>query len=448
MTNGGVPGEREALLLQALIRNECVNYGYDNPESGREIRNATVLADFLSGTPHFTSRLVETVPGRTNVIGRWEGDGDGPTLALLAHTDVVPADPAGWDVHPFAGEIRDGVVYGRGAVDMLNLAASMAVSVRTLAMSGFRPRGTVLYLAVADEEAGGRYGTGYLTSELADEVRADYVLTEWGGVRYRASAAPQFAMITAEKGVAWIKARIIGRSAHGSRPYGADNPIIGLARIVNHLAGSSASVTVTPVWRRLVARLDVDEATREALLDPSQVDEILPELDSPFDAFAHALTRMTFSPTMTDAGIKVNVIPDGAELQLDVRTLPGQTTDQVLAMLRETAAQLNVNATFEAFNESVANSSSIETPLWTAMEKAVAKLVPGGTCVPSVTTGGNDARFYRAMDAVAYGGGLLSGRFTFDTFISAFHGANERIDLESLALSTEFFSSIITDLLA
>jgi acetylornithine deacetylase/succinyl-diaminopimelate desuccinylase-like protein len=360
---------------------------------------------------------------------------------------VVPADPAGWDVHPFAGEIHDGMVYGRGAVDMLNLAATMAMSVKLLATSGFRPKGTVLYLAVADEEAGGRYGTGYLTSELADEVRADFVLTEWGGVRFRAVASPQFAMITAEKGVAWIRVRIAGRSAHGSRPYGADNPVVGLARIVNHLAGSGANVTITPVWRRLVTRLDVDQRTKEALLDPGRVDEVLPELDSPFDAFAHALTRMTFSPTVANAGIKINVIPDRAELQLDVRTLPGQTNTEVLALLRETAAQLGVNADFEVFNESVANSSSIETPLWASMERAVAKLVPGGTCVPAVTTGGNDARFYRALDAIAYGGGLLSERFTFDTFISAFHGANERIDLESLALSTQFFSEIITDLL-
>lgn len=447
MPLAGVRGEQEAALLQALIRNECVNHGYDNPESGGEIRNATVLGDFLSGTPHFTSRFVEAAPGRTNLVGRWQGDGDGPTLALLAHTDVVPADPSGWDVHPFAGEIRDGVVHGRGAVDMLNLAVTMAMSVRTLATSGFRPRGTVLYLAVADEEAGGRYGAGFLTKELADEVRADYVLTEWGGVRYRASANPQFAMITGEKGVAWIRARIAGRSAHGSRPYGADNPIIGLARIVNQLAESGASVAITPEWRRLVTRLDVDDSTRAALLDPDKVDQILPELDPPFDAFAHACTRMTFSPTVVDSGIKINVIPDQAELQLDVRTLPGQTTEQVLGMLRETAASLGVNATFEVFNESVANSSSIETPLWSAMEKAVAKLAPGGTCVPAVTTGGNDARFYRAMNAVAYGGGLLSERFAFDSFVSAFHGANERIDLESLALSTEFFSTVIGDLL-
>ncbi len=446
MAGNIIRGKGEGELLQTLIRNKCVNYGYDNPDSGGEIRNATVLGDFLSGTPNFTSKLVEPAPGRANLVGRWEGDAQGPTLALLAHTDVVPADPSSWDVDPFAGEIRDGVVHGRGAVDMLNLAATMATSVKTLAESGFRPKGTVLYLAVADEESGGRYGTGYLTSELLDEVRADYVLTEWGGVRFSAGN-PRFGMITGEKGVAWVRCLIEGASAHGSRPYGADNPIVGLARIVTYLTEQASSVTITPVWERLVNALDLEPRLRTSLLRPDQVDQVLAELDSPFDAFAHALTRMTFSATVVESGIKINVIPDMAELQIDVRTLPGQTNDTVLAMLHEAAAALRVNATFEIFNESVANSSPIDTPLWTSMEKAVAKLVPGGTIVPSLTTGGNDARFYRALGATAYGGGLLSDQFALDTFIGAFHGVNERIDLESLALSTEFFSAVITDLL-
>jgi acetylornithine deacetylase/succinyl-diaminopimelate desuccinylase-like protein len=445
MTSVATRGWQEAELLRTLIRNACVNDG--TPESGQEIRNATVLRDFMAGTPGFHSTFIEPAPGRTNLVGRWEGDGDGPTLALLAHTDVVPADPNGWDADPFAGVLRDGVVFGRGAVDMLNLAVTMATAIKTLAADGFRPKGTVLFLAVADEEGGGRFGTGYLTTERIDEVRADYVLTEWGGVRHSRVGPPQFAMITGEKGVAWIRARVAGKQAHGSRPYRADNPIVSAGRLIEHLTSSGRTVTVTPEWRRLVTRLDMDDATRTALLTPDLVDSALPGLDPPFDAFAHALTRMTFSPTVINAGIKVNVIPDSVDLQLDVRTLPGQTTEEVLELLQEAATTLGISVTFELFNESVANSSSIETPLWEAMEKAVAKLVPGGTCLPSVTTGGNDARFYRALGAVAYGGGLLSERFALDTFIGAFHGPNERIDLESLALSTEFFRAVIVDLL-
>jgi acetylornithine deacetylase/succinyl-diaminopimelate desuccinylase-like protein len=436
----------EAELLRTLIRNACVNDG--SSESGQEIRNATVLRDYLDGTADFGSRIVESAPGRANLIGRWGDGGDGATLALLAHTDVVPADPAGWEVDPFAGEQRGEFIYGRGAVDMLNLAASMATAIKTLAASGFRPRGTVLFLAVADEEAGGRHGTGFLTRKAAEEVRADYVLTEWGGVRYSASPAPQFAMITAEKGVAWVRAHVAGRSAHGSRPYGADNPVVAVARLVDHIASSSAAVSITPEWRRLVSRLDLDEETRTALLTPDLVDTALTRLDAPFDAFAHACTRMTFSPTVLRAGHKTNVIPDTALVEFDVRTLPGQTTEDVLAALRHAAAAAEINADFDVFNESVANSSPIDTPLWAAAERAVAKLVPGGTCVPAVTTGGNDARFYRAMGAVAYGGGLLSDRFPLRDFISAFHGPNERIDLKSLALSTEFFMSVISDLLS
>ncbi len=445
MPSDDVRGGVEAALLSKLIKNACVNTG--RPESAQEIRNAEAIQEFLADVPGLTSRIVEAEPGRANLIERWTGSEPGPTLALLAHTDVVPADPAGWQIDPFSGEIRDGVVHGRGAVDMLNLAVCMAAAMKNLAGQGFRPKGTVLLLAVADEEAGGRYGTGYLTKELADEVRADYVLTEWGGVRYHTGAAPQFAMITAEKGVVWVRARVTGRSAHGSRPYGADNPVVAAARLVDRLANAGALATITPEWQRLVTRLDLTDDVRAALLDPGRVDSVLDRLDPPFDAFAHACTRMTCSPTVIAAGTKTNVIPATLTLELDVRTLPGQTTTEVLKLLDEAAADLGITAEFEAFNESQANSSPIDTPLWQSMEKAVAELVPGGTCVPAVTTGGNDARFYRAMGAVAYGGGLLSEQFPFDTFIGAFHGPNERIDLESLALSTDFFTKVLIDLL-
>ena len=245
-----------------------------------------------------------------------------------------------------------------------------------------------------------------------------------------------------------MRARISGRSAHGSRPYGADNPILGAGRLIAELTGGGAAVSITPEWRRLISRLRVDEQVRAALLNPALVDMTIPDLAPPFDAFAHACTRMTFSPTVIRSGTKTNVIPDKAELEFDVRTLPGQTTDEVLKILSAASGAAQVQAEFEVFNESAANSSSIETPLWAAMEQAVSALVPGGTCVPAVTTGGNDARFYRAMGAVAYGGGLLSERFAFKDFIASFHGPNERIDLDSLALSTEFFTHVTRQILS
>ena len=175
----GDRGGEVAELLQVMIRNACVNDG--SPESGHEQRNAEVLRDVLEG-PGLDLALYEPLPGRTSLVARVEGrDRAAPALALLGHTDVVPANADDWRHDPFGGEIIDGEVWGRGAVDMLNLTSSMAVSVRHLADEGFRPEGDLLFIGVADEEALGVHGAQWLTEHLADEVRCDYLITEAGG---------------------------------------------------------------------------------------------------------------------------------------------------------------------------------------------------------------------------------------------------------------------------
>ncbi|MBJ7593257.1 MAG: M20/M25/M40 family metallo-hydrolase, partial [Candidatus Dormibacteraeota bacterium] len=167
-------------LLQRLIRNGCINDG--TPDSGQEIRSTELLADHLHGCG-VEMTTFESLPGRASLLARLEGtDPAAPTLMLMGHTDVVPVDPEGWRRDPLGGELVDGVVWGRGAIDMLNLTASMAVATRRLATSGWRPRGTLLFLAVADEEAGGALGAGWLAEHEREAIRADYVITENGGV--------------------------------------------------------------------------------------------------------------------------------------------------------------------------------------------------------------------------------------------------------------------------
>src|SRR5687768_4865485 len=166
-------------LLQQLIRNRCVNDG--SVESGHESRSVDVLETYLEGAGLDLERY-EPVPGRASLVGRIEGrDPEAPTLMLMGHTDVVPANPEGWRHDPFGGELIDGEVWGRGAVDMLNLTASMAVATKQLARTGFRPDGTLIYLAVADEEALGTHGAAHLTDHERDAIACDYVVTESGG---------------------------------------------------------------------------------------------------------------------------------------------------------------------------------------------------------------------------------------------------------------------------
>jgi len=170
-------------LLQALIRNECVNSG--TVESGQEVRNAEVLRDYLGGVG-LDMEFFEAAPGRTTLVARIEGrDPSAPSLCLNGHTDVVPVSPEGWSRDPFGGELVDGEVWGRGAVDMLNLTASMAVAIRHLAKTGFRPSGDLVFLAVADEESGSAYGARWMADNHADLITTDYVLTESGGYQYQ-----------------------------------------------------------------------------------------------------------------------------------------------------------------------------------------------------------------------------------------------------------------------
>ena len=204
-------------LLQALIRNRCVNDG--TPASGEEHRNAALLRDYLAGAGIAVERHAPAAyPGRESLVARIEGtDPTAPRLCLLAHTDVVPVSPEGWTRDPFGGELVDGEVWGRGAIDMLNLTASMAVAFRHLATSGFRPRGTLIFFGVADEENGGRWGAEWMVREHWDAIGSDFVLTEMGGWSAHDAAGTRRVVVNVgEKGIAWRRLRVRGTPSHGS----------------------------------------------------------------------------------------------------------------------------------------------------------------------------------------------------------------------------------------
>src|SRR4051812_22959792 len=221
-------------LLQNMIRNACVNDG--TAGSGHEERTVELLHGYFAGT----GLDVETyapVAGRASLVTRIEGsDPSAPTLLLMGHTDVVPANPDGWRRDPFGGELVDGEVWGRGAVDMLNLTATMAVSFRALARSGFRPRGTLVYLAVADEENLGTWGAEHLLDHEQDAVRADYVVTEAGGFQMPTARGPRLPVIVGEKGSYWCRIAVHGTPGHASQPFRTDNALVTAAEIVRRLA--------------------------------------------------------------------------------------------------------------------------------------------------------------------------------------------------------------------
>ncbi len=431
-------------LLQVLIRNACVNDG--RVDSGEEIRSVDALEAYL-GTAGLDVERYESQPGRASLVTRIEGsDPDAPSLLLMGHTDVVPVNPDGWTREPFSGELVDGFVWGRGAVDMLNITASQAVAVRRLAESGFTPKGTLIYLAVADEEALGTWGAKWLVEHELDHVRADYVITESGGYQMPAADGIRLPVLTAEKGTFWSKLRVRGTPGHGSQPFRTDNALVTAAEVVRRVSEFAPQAHIGDVWRRFVEGMGYPPELRHALLDPTELPGALAELPLGMSRLVHACTHTTFAPTVARGGTKTNVIPDLVELEVDIRTLPGQTGEEAHALLREALGDLADRVEIES-NDDPSTASPIDTPLWDSLARVTSRLVPGSGLVPFLMVGGTDNRFFRRAGSVGYGFALFSQRLSFEDYATMFHGNDERVDIESLGLSEQLWEAVAHDLL-
>jgi acetylornithine deacetylase/succinyl-diaminopimelate desuccinylase-like protein len=434
-------------LLQHLIRNACVNDG--TQDSGGEVRSVDLLATYLEGSGAYLERF-EPRPGRGSLVARIEGsDPHAPSLLLMGHTDVVPVNPDGWHRDPFAGELVDGVVWGRGAVDMLNQTASMAVAFRKLAAEGWRPRGTLTYLAVADEEALGTYGASWLTEHEPDAVLADFVVTEMGGMRMPlpSQSGPKLPVMVGEKGAYWCSIRVKGTPGHGSMPFRTDNALVKAAEVVRRIAAYQPRTEIHEVWRRFVEQADLPAEMAAILLDPAGVRGFAASSpDVGMARMVQACTHTTFAPTILHGGVKTNIIPDTVDLQIDVRTLPGQRQEDVRRQLDEALGDLAGEVEFSGLSDDEATASPIDTPLWDSIRTATEALAPGTTTIPFLIVGATDARFFRRKGMVAYGAGMFSDRMSFSDFASMFHGDDERIDVESLRLATEFWEIVARDL--
>ncbi|MET0727361.1 MAG: M20/M25/M40 family metallo-hydrolase [Acidimicrobiales bacterium] len=433
-------------LLQQLIRNACVNDG--TAASGQEIRSVDVLSSYLEGSGIDLERY-EPAPGRTSLVGRIEGtDPRAPTLLLMGHTDVVPVNPDGWSRDPFGAELVDGEVWGRGAVDMLNLTASMAVATKRLADDGFRPRGTLIYLAVADEEALGAMGAEHLVEREADSVRADYVITESGGIPIPTPTGLKLPVIVAEKGSHWAHLRVTGTPGHGSQPYKTDNALVTAAAVVQRIAEYEPRTEIHDTWRRFLDGMDYPDDVVGPLLDPGTFLDACDALPLGMGRQFHACTHTTFAPTIAHGGTKINVIPDRVDLQIDIRTLPGQGAAEVHAMLQEALGDLSPKVELVGSHDDPSTASPTDTPLWDALGRVAQRFYEGSKIVPYMTVGATDARFFRRLGTTSYGFGLFSTKLSFEDYGTMFHGDDERVDVDSLRLSTEMWGALAQDLLA
>ena len=428
-------------LLQRFIQNHCVNDG--TPDSGHEWRSVETLAEFFGAA----GTVIEPHPGRQSVIYKVPGtEPDAPSLTLLPHLDVVPVSEASWDHDPFGGEVIDGFVWGRGAVDMLNLTAAMAAVFRPYLTGAKQPLpGDLIFAAVADEEAGGALGAGHLVESHWDLVECDYLLTEVATPGFETQNGYTLPVTVAEKGPAWRSLQLAGTPGHGSQPYATDNALVGLAEAITRLEETPAPVDISESWVRFISSIGLDGELVERLTDPDQIDGAIDDIgDERFARWVHACTHLTVAPTVITAGGKQNTIPDNGTASLDVRLTPGQDQNTLDDLFRKALGpdlidRIDVIPDLDfPPNESVAAG-----PLWDALSAAAVDVVGPATLVPMLTPVLTDGRFFRRRGVTVYGAGLFGRGEVFSESLAMFHGNNERVSVSSVGLTTRFLANAL-----
>ena len=411
-------------LLSRLIQVDTTN------PPGNETAAAELLRDYLQ-TNGLQCELYARVPERANLVARISGRGEGPSLLFLGHTDVVLADPAEWSVPPFSGTVTQDEVWGRGALDMKGHVAANAVAIASLAREGFEPAGDLIFAATADEEVGDDFGLSWLCSEHPDAIRCDYAVNEGGGDPLRVGGDPYWIVATAEKLTAPFNVRVHGRSGHASMPGIADNALVKAARLVERIAAYRPEPQI---------QLEVEVFLRALLGElplPGDVVARARERDATVAELIEPLLASTFAPTMISASRKRNVIPALCEIVVDCRLLPGQTPAEIEPVVRGILGT-DIPYDLEFLKAEGGTRSSLETPLWSAVESFVAELEPGGLPVPVICAGFTDSHWLReAFGTVAYG--FFPYRtMTPELAATLIHSADERVPVSDLELGVDW----------
>ncbi|MCS7283232.1 MAG: M20/M25/M40 family metallo-hydrolase [Anaerolineae bacterium] len=427
--------------LQALIRIPTVN------PPGNEKPAAEYLADVLAAEG-YDPVVLESAPGRGNVVARYRGSGEAPPLLLLSHLDVVPVEPEKWEHDPFGGEVIDGYVWGRGALDMKFATAMQLTTMLLLARQKLPLKRDVVFAATADEEAGGRYGIGYLIDHHLEKIRAEYALTEFGGFPLNVGGKRIYLCQTAEKGICWVRMRARGAPGHGSVPH-QDNAVVKLAEAVAKLGRSDLPFHRTDAVAGMVEGMaaalgGLRGTVLRGILNPTLSSLILHWAirDPQQVRYFHALLHNTVSPTVLRAGSKTNVIPSEAEAELDGRILPGQDLDSFLAEVR---AVVGEGFEFEPILVAPPVATDHRTPLFAVMAEGLRRHDPEAMAiVPMMVTGGTDAKHLARAGIPCYGFTPVQLPPEMN-FMQMIHGHNERIPVDGLAFGVRVLYEVVVE---
>jgi acetylornithine deacetylase/succinyl-diaminopimelate desuccinylase-like protein len=434
-------------LFQGLIRIDTTN------PPGNEGKAAEYLKT------HFDSNAIDCEvlgePGRENVIAKIGGQRDKPRLLFESHTDVVPAVGVGtWTHPPFSAEIEDQWIYGRGAWDDKFDVAVQAISLILLKRQNVKLNGTLLYAAVADEEASGS-GAAWLTKMVPEKVRAEYVVGEGGGPPIQLGREKVYWITIGEKGLAWFKLTAKGKAGHGSVPALADNASVTMAKAFLNLSDHKTKITIideVALTIRGVAIAFLGEKEGSKVLG-SQLNER--GLDALLDTIAskdketaeelRALTRMTISPNVIRGGTETNVIPGTCEGKVDIRLVPGQDRDYATQVVKECVRGLDIDLDITDYTDASLSPSS--TSFYEAIEATVKELAPGCSVLPQLGAGMTDSRFWRGLGSVAYGCVPMSPNVRLSDILPGVHGVDERMNIGSLEFATKFLCNVASKVL-
>ncbi len=432
-------------LLCDLIRMDTTN------PPGNETKAAKYLAENLN-KEGFECELFEPAPGRGSVIARLRGTGEKPSLLLLSHLDVVAANPQEWSVDPFGGVVKDGFVWGRGALDMKGMTAIEVMTMKLLKRNEVKLKGDVILAATADEEKGGESGVGYLVRSHPEKILADYVLNEGGGLAVPVKNKNVYTVQTAEKGILWLKVKAKGVPGHGSMPEAADNAIMRMNKVIEKLGTYRPEILLVPTLRQFLSEIgEEDQTLRQTfsrlIANPELGDEILDTLaitDKNLADEIRARLRMTITPTIIHGGVKENVIPSECEAVFDCRVLPGQTTGQVMDLIKDLLEDVDLDKLdFETIQATEPSESPVETSLYEVISSVLKEFEPNCGVAPMLMTGGTDSRFFRKMGSVCYGFHPARPDEPYGEMLKTIHGIDERISIENLVFGTSVLYELV-----
>jgi acetylornithine deacetylase/succinyl-diaminopimelate desuccinylase-like protein len=435
--SSAAPVAEVAAEAQELLR-ELIRFNTVNPP-GNERPAQEYLGEHLRAAG-FQCELLGAEPERPNLVARLRGDGhaDGPTLCYLGHVDTVLANPEEWTHDPWSGDLADGFIWGRGALDMKSQVAAEVAAAASLARAGWRPAaGELLIVAVADEETGGSLGARWLTQTHPEKVRCDMLINEGGGSVFEYGGRRRYGVCCAEKGVFRFTIATDGVAGHASMPGMGVNALLKMAPVLAQLGARQPAYRLTGAARELLSGLGEDPA------DPAGAVARLRASDARLAIMFEPMLGVTFTPTRISASEKVNVIPSRAELKVDCRVPPGLGEQEVREGIAEVLGEDGFRVEFT--ERVMGNYSPLDTPLMEYLSEWVSEQDPGAEAVPFILPGFTDSRHFREAfpECVAYGFCPERHQPLLET-APLIHAADERIDVRDLALASDFFRALAT----